>query len=203
MRGKSGEIQEVISDILRYEGTIRSVELVNQVCKEVKCSPKPVYQNLKNLVSIGEIGLDEFPNGDKEYYSIFMTDEASKAIEGNRISLNAIETFNIEANKIINKLDKTKQFQLLDVQFRMHEILYASYKCMEIYPVLKKNKEFVKMKKEYERGFENTIRIIDKIPTKKQRDELYLKLNQSRIYRHGKLNEEVNEIMKDFNIKVV
>jgi len=203
MRGKSGEIQEVISNILRYEGTIRSVELVNQVCKEVKCSPKPVYQNLKNLVSIGEIGLEEFPNGDKEYYSIFMTDEASKAIEGNRISLNAIETFNREANKIINKLDKTKQFQLLDVQFRMHEILYASYKCMEIYPVLKKNKEFVKMKKEYERGFENTIRIIDKIPTKKQRDELYLKLNQSRIYRHGKLNEEVNEIMKDFNIKAV
>ena len=203
MRGKSGEIQEVISDILRDEGRMRSVEIVNQVCKEVKCSPKPVYQNLKNLVSIGEIGLNKFLNGDIEYYSLFMTDEAKKVIEGNRISLNAIENFNREVNKIINKLDKTKQFLLLDAQFKMHEILYASYKCMEIYPVLKKNKEFVKMKKEYERGFENTIRIIDKIPTKKQRDELYLKLNQSRIYRHGKLNEEVNEIMKDFDIKAV
>ena len=203
MRGKSGEIQEVIFDILRYEGRIRSVELVNQVCKEVKCSPKPVYQNLKNLVSIGKIGLNEFPNGDIEYYSLFMTDEASKVIEGNRISLNAIENFNREVNKIINKLDETQQFQLLDAQFQMHEILYASYKCIEIYPVLKKNKEFVKMKKEYEHGFENTIRIIDKIPTKKQRDELYLKLNQSRVYRHGKLSEEVNKILKDFDIKTV
>ena len=203
MRGKSGEIQKVIFDILRYEGRIRSVEIVNQVCKEVKCSPKPVYQNLKNLVSIGKIGLEEFDNGDIEYYSLFVTDEASKAIKGNRISLNAIETFNREVNKIINKLDKTKQFQLLDVQFQSHEILYASYKCLEIYPVFKKNKEFVKMKKEYERGFENTIRIIDKIPTKKQRDELCLKLNQSRIYRHGKLVEEVNEIMRDFIIKSV
>ncbi len=203
MRGKSGEIQEVISDILRYEGRIRSVEIVNQVCEDIKCSPKPVYQNLKNLVSIGEIGLTKFPNGDKEYYSLFMTDEAKKVIEGNRISLNAIENFNKEVNKIINKLDKTKQFLLLDAQFKMHEILYASYKCLEIYPVLKKNKEFVKMKKEYEHGFENTIKIIDRIPTKKRRDELYLKLNQSRIYRHGKRSEEVNEIMKDFNIKIV
>ena len=203
MRGKSGEIQEVISDILRYEGRIRSVELVNQVCKKVKCSPKPVYQNLKNLVSLGEIGLDEFPNGDKEYYSIFMTDESRKAIVGNRISLNAIESFNREVRKIINKLDETRQFQLLDAQFQSHEILYAGYICMEIYPVMKKNKEFLKMKKEYERGFKNTIRIIDEIPTKKQRGELYLKLNQSRIYRHGKLVEEVNEIMKDFNIKIV
>jgi len=203
MRGKSGEIQEVIFDILRYEGKMRSVELVNQVCKEVKCSPKPVYQNLKNLVSIREIGLDEFSNGDKEYYSLFLTDEAKKVIVGNRISLNAIETFNREVSKIFNKLDETRQFQLLDTQFQMHEIFYASYKCLEIYPVLKKNKEFVKMKKEYERGFENTIRIIDKIPTKKQRKELYLKLNQSRVYRHGKLSEEVNEIMKDFKIKAV
>lgn len=203
MRGKSGEIQEVIFDILRYEGRIRSVELVNQVCKEVKCSPKPVYQNLKNLVSIGKIGLEEFDNGDIEYYSLFMTDEAKKVIEGNRISLNAIENFNSEVNKIINKLDKTKQFLLLDLQFQMHEILYASYKCIEIYPVLKKNIEFVKMKKEYERGFENTIRIIDKIPTKKQRDKLYLKLNESRIYRHSILSEKVNNIMKDFDIKTV
>lgn len=203
MRGKSGEIQEVIFDILRYEGRIRSVELVNQVCKEVKCSPKPVYQNLKNLVSIGKIGLEEFDNGDIEYYSLFLTNEASKAIEGNRISLNAIESFNREVSKIINELDETRQFQLLDAQFKSHEILYASYKCLAIYPVMKKNKEFVKMKKEFEQGFEDSIRLIDNIPTKKQRDELYLKLNQSRIYRHGKLVEEVNEIMKDFDIKVV
>jgi len=203
MRGKSGEIQEVISDILRYEGRIRSVDLVNQVCKEVKCSPKPVYQNLKNLVSIGNIGLNKFPNGDKEYYSLFMTDQAKKVIDGNRISLNAIENFNREVSRIINELDETRQFLLLDVQFQMHEILYASYKCMEIYPVLKKNKEYVKMKKEFERGFENTIRIIDKLSTKKQRDEIYMKLNQSRIYRHSKLTEEVNKIMKDFNIKTV
>ena len=203
MRGKSGEIQEVISDILRYEGTIRSVELVNQVCKEVKCSPKPVYQNLKNLVSIGEIGLNEFPNGDKEYYSIFMTDAARKAIVGNRISLSAIDDINRYVKKIINDLNETEQFQLLDAQFQSHEILYASYKCLEIYPVFKKNKEFVKMKKEFERGFEDSIRLIDNIPKKKQRDELYLKLNQSRIYRHTKLDEEVNEIMKDFDITIV
>ena len=68
---------------------------------------------------------------------------------------------------------------------------------------MKKNKEFIKMKKEYERGFENTIRTLDTIPSKKQRDELYLKLNQSRIYRLGKSSEEVNKILKDFNIKTV
>lgn len=203
MRGKSGEIQEVISDILRDEGRMRSVELVNQVCKEVKCSPKPVYQNLKNLASIGEIGLNEFPNGDKEYYSIFVTDAARKAIVGNRISLGAVGDFNRYVKKTINDLNETKQFQLLDAQFQSHEILYASYKCLEIYPVMKKNKEFVKMKKEFEQGFEDSIRLIDNMPKKKQRDELYLKLNQSRIYRLSKIIEEVNEIMKDFNIKSV
>jgi len=200
---KSFEIQEVIYDILQYEGRIRSVELVNEVCKKVKCTPKPVYQNLKNLVSIGKIGVYEFPNGDKEYYSLFMTDEAKKVIEGNRISLDAIKNFNIAVNKIINKLNETQQFLLLDAHFRMHEILYASYKCMEIYPVLKRNKEYVKMKKEYERGFENTIKIIDKIPKKGQRDNLYWKINQSRVYRHGKISEEVNKIMKDFDIETV
>jgi len=203
MRGKSVQIQEAILSILKECHNLRTEKILPMVCKMAKCSPTPVYRNLKILANMGKIGLVIHQNGNKDYFEIIITSKAEEFLKGSRISLKAIEDFNGIVNEIINNLDETKQFQLLDAQFQMHEIFYANYKCMEIYPVMKKNKEFVKMKKEYEGGFENTIKIIDKIQTKKQRDELYFKLNQSRIYRLGKLSEEVNKILKDFKIKTV
>ncbi len=193
MRGKSGEIVQAILKILEKYHRLRTEEIVPKVCEKVGCSATPVYNNLKRLARIGKIGLDEFKNGGKEYYDLDIIEKSKDVIKSQRISLDSIEIVNSEIKKIFKTLDQTRQVHIVDLLLRGQQIQYASYKCLEIYSVFRKNKEFVKMKKEYDQAFTNTIRLLDEISNKKQVDEVFFQMNNERIFQETQLQKELEE----------
>jgi len=195
MRGKSGEIQLAILELLENHHRLHTEEIVPKVVKKVRCSSKPVYDNLRSLAKIGEIGLDVFENGRKEYYDLDIKMKSKDVIKSHRTSLNAIAKVNDDIKKIFKTLDQTRQAKFLDIHLRMQEVLYAGYKCMETYPVFRKNKEFVKMKKEFDQAFTDTIRLLDEIPDDKQADEVFLQMNNERVYQHTQLQKEFEEFI--------
>jgi len=193
MRGKSGEIQQAILELLEKHHKLRTEQIVPKVCEKVGCSPTPVYHNLRRLVKIGRIGVDELKNGGKEYYDLKIIQMSLGVLKSQRISLDSIAILNSEIKKIFKTLDQTRQAQIVDLFLRMQEIQYASYKCMEIYSVFRKNKEFVKMKQEFDQAFTNTIRLLDEIPNKKQADEVYLQMDNERVFQQTQLQKEFEE----------
>jgi len=195
MRGKSGEIQQAILELLEKYHRLRTEQIIPKVIEKVGCSPTPVYQNLTRLAKIDKIGLDEFKNGGKEYYDLGIITKSKEVIRLYRISLDSIANVNNEIKKIFKTLDQTRQVQIVDLFLRMQEIQYASYKCMEIYPVFRKTKEFVKMKQEFDQAFTNTIRLLDEIPNKKQADEVYHQMSKERIYQQIQLEKELDEFI--------
>ena len=56
MRGKSGEIQQAILELLEKHHRLRTEQIVPKVIEKVGCSPTPVYQNLTGLAKVGKIG---------------------------------------------------------------------------------------------------------------------------------------------------
>ena len=110
-------------------------------------------------------------------------------------SLDSIAIVNSEIKKIFKTLDQTRQAQIVDLFLRMQEIQYASYKCMEIYSVFRKNKEFVKMKQEFDQAFTNTIRLLDEIPNKKQVDEVYYQMYNERVFQQTQLQKELEDFV--------
>ena len=193
MRGKSGEIQQAILELLEKHHKLRTEQIVPKVCEKVGCSPTPVYHNLRRLVKIDKIGLDEFKNGGKEYYDLEIIKMSKNVIKSQRTSLDSIAIVDSEIKKVFKNLDQTRQGHIVDLLLRMQQIQYATYKSMEIYSVFRKNKKFVKMKQEYDQAFTNTIRLLDEIPNKKQVDEVFLQMNNERIFQQTQLQKELEE----------
>ena len=117
--------------------------------------------------------------------------KSKEVIRLHRISLDSIAKVNNEIKKIFKTLDQTRQVQIVDLFLRMQEIQYASYKCMEIYSVFRKTKEFVKMKQEFDHAFTNTIRLLNEIPNKKQVDEVYYQMYNERVFQQTQLQKEL------------
>jgi len=51
------------------------------------------------------------------------------------------------------------------------------------------------MKQGFDQAFTNTIKLLDKIPSKKQVDAVYLQMNEYRVYHQIKLEKELEEFL--------
>ncbi len=77
---ESDKIRREIKHILDDEGKLRSRELVENVCKSAKVSPKPVYREIQYLTQSNEIKKIENNRANIEYESIDYEKDVSQYI---------------------------------------------------------------------------------------------------------------------------
>ena len=173
---ESNKIRREIKNILDNEGKLRSRELVENVCKNAKVSPKPVYREIQYLTQSNEIKKIENNRANIEYESIDYEKDVSQYI-------NYFEQKLLEFDKKIKDWhDNFLKKKYLEQMFALRPLLKviqnldAEYSLIQETNLVQNSKKFKEIKKLIDKSWMDALRSLHITKNKQALNELLMTL---------------------------
>ena len=173
---ESHKIRREIKHILDDEGKLRSRELVENVCKSAKVSPKPVYREIQYLTQSNEIKKIENNRANIEYESIDYEKDVSQYI-------NYFEQKLLEFDKKIKDWhDNFLKKRYLEQMFALRPLLKviqnldAEYSLIQETNLVQNSKKFKEIKKLIDKSWMDALGSLHITKNKKALNELLMTL---------------------------
>jgi len=173
---ESDKIRREIKHILDDEGKLRSRELVENVCKSAKVSPKPVYREIQYLTQSNEIKKIENNRANIEYESIDYEKDVSQYI-------NYFEQKLLEFDKKIKDWhDNFLKKRYLEQMFALRPLLKviqnldAEYSLIQETNLVQNPKKFKEIKKLIDKSWMDALRSLHITKNKQALNELLMTL---------------------------
>ncbi len=173
---ESNKIRREIKNILDNEGKLRSRELVENVCKNAKVSPKPVYREIQYLTQSNEIKKIENNRANIEYESIDYEKDVSQYI-------NYFEQKLLEFDKKIKDWhDNFLKKKYLEQMFALRPLLKviqnldAEYSLIQETNLVQNSKKFKEIRKSIDKSWMDALRSLHITKNKQALNELLMTL---------------------------
>ena len=154
---ESEKIRREIIHILEDEGRLRSVELVESVCKSVKVSPKPVYRELNYLSESGAIKRIEHNRANIEYESIDFEDTTLNFASFFKKQLSEFDIKLTDFHDSFQKKEYLQQMFALRPLIQALQNIDADYTiCLEI-NILQKSRQLKEIRKLIDKRWKNLL----------------------------------------------